>query len=380
MPIKKTYYEILGVSRSATAQEIKRRYRQLVRKYHPDVAQDKAAAKAAFLRISEAYQTLVNPDKRVIYDASLDAEMFRVQRRRPASAPGGTAGPQGGRRETQASTRNRVAEAQRRVREAQAAFVQGQFRSAIWACRQAQTLDRRNVQAHVILGDIYRIQGRVEDAMAMYTIAAQLDPKNADAQAKLSRLAHRSRPGEVVKHGERQAALRMGLNLMGGSMAAFLLMLLYMSPGQPIFWLQQHLPFVGTWSIMLFAVLSIVGVLAGFLLSVNESVELLDDALVFQAVRSPGPRRMSYPIGLILIIFNFFSFYLAVGIYALIGVVQESVSKSVIKAFAATFAVMLLASAVYLPGRSQVLLFGGNVAFPALLFGWAVGDMFRTGW
>ncbi len=170
------------------------------------------------------------------------------------------------------------------------------------------------------------------------------------------------------------------MNLMGGSMAAFLLMLLYMSPGQPIYWLQQHLPFVGTWSIMLFAVLSIVGVLAGFLLSVNGTVELLDDALVFQAVRSPGPRTMSYPIGLILIIFNFFSFYLAVGIYVLIGVVQESVSKSVIKAFVATFVVILLASVIYLPGQSQVLLFGGNVVFPALLFGWAVGDMFRTGW
>ncbi len=64
----------------------------------------------------------------------------------------------------------------------------------------------------------------------------------------------------------------------------------------------------------------------------------------------------------------------------LIGVVQESVSKSVIKAFVATFVVILLASVIYLPGQSQVLLFGGNVVFPALLFGWAVGDMFRTGW
>ena len=381
MPIKRTYYEVLDVPRTATPEQIKRRYRRLARQYHPDVAEDKAAAKAAFLDISEAYRTLINPDKRVIYDVSIDAEMFRVQTSRTrASTSAERTGPRARPAHTQPSAASRVAEAQRRVREAQAAFVQGQFRSAVWACKEAQRLDRRNVQAHVILGDIYRIQGQAENAIAMYTVAAQLDPRNTDVQVKLGRLTRHSRIREPGMGIESRAVLKMGLNLMGWSMVAFLFVLLAMSPGEPIAWLQQHLPMVSTWSTMLFAVLLIAGALTGFLLSVNETVEPLDDELVFQVVRSPGPRRLGYPVGLILVLFNFFSFYLAVGVYVVIGLVQESTSKSVLKAFAAVFALALLASVLYAPGRSQVLVFGGNVVFPALLFGWAVGDMFRPGW
>ena len=80
---------------------------------------------------------------------------------------------------------------------------------------------------------------------------------------------------------------------------------------------------------------------------------------------------------MILLVFNLFNFYLAVGIYSVIGLIQESMSKSVLGAFAAVFMLVLLASIVYGADRSQVLLFGGNVVFPAVLFGWAIGDMFR---
>jgi hypothetical protein len=167
---------------------------------------------------------------------------------------------------------------------------------------------------------------------------------------------------------------------MGLSMAAFMLILLAMSPGQPISWLEEHLPMIGTWSTMLFAILLINGALTGFLLSVNETVQPLDDELVFQSVRASGSRAASYPVGLLLILFNFFSFYLAAAMYTLIGLVQESLSRSVLKAFVATFALVSLSALVYTTGSWQVLVFGGNVAFPAVLFGWAIGDMFRPGW
>lgn len=387
MPAKKTHYEILGLPRTATKDQIKRRYRQLVRKYHPDVAQDKEAAKAAFIQITEAYNTLINDDRRVIYDASLDAEMFRVELKRPEPPPSSQAARSsattsaGSRGHSAQSPGTRASQAQKWVREAQDYFIRGQFRQAIWACREAQKLDPRNVQCHVILGDIFRIQGQIENAIAMYSIVVQLDPRNVDVQTKLNRLVRQSSSSvERSASGERRAALRMGLNLMGVSMSLFLLFLLAMNPGQPIQWLAMNMPIVGTWSTMLFAVLMINGALVGFLLSVNETVHPLDDELVFQAVRAPGVRPASYPIGLILVLFNFLNFYLAAGVYLIIGLVQESVSKSVMRAFVATFGLILLTALVYAPGVSQVLLWGGNVAFPALLFGWAVGDMFRPGW
>jgi curved DNA-binding protein len=65
------YYEVLGVPRSASAQEIKKSYRQLARKHHPDLqpAAERAQAAERFKEINEAYEVLSDPDKRAKYDA-----------------------------------------------------------------------------------------------------------------------------------------------------------------------------------------------------------------------------------------------------------------------------------------------------------------------
>jgi curved DNA-binding protein len=62
------YYEILGVPRTAGADEIKTAFRKLARVHHPDVAKDKVAGEAKFKEINEAYEVLGDPDKRKKYD------------------------------------------------------------------------------------------------------------------------------------------------------------------------------------------------------------------------------------------------------------------------------------------------------------------------
>jgi molecular chaperone DnaJ len=62
------YYDVLGVARDADEGSIKRAYRQLARKYHPDVAKDKVAAETHFKEINEAYEVLSDAQKRANYD------------------------------------------------------------------------------------------------------------------------------------------------------------------------------------------------------------------------------------------------------------------------------------------------------------------------
>jgi molecular chaperone DnaJ len=62
------FYTVLGVARDADESTIKRAYRQLARKYHPDVATDKAAAESHFKEINEAYEVLSDAQKRANYD------------------------------------------------------------------------------------------------------------------------------------------------------------------------------------------------------------------------------------------------------------------------------------------------------------------------
>ena len=65
---KRDYYEVLGVSKNATAEEIKKAYRQKAIQFHPDKNPGDKASEEKFKEAAEAYEILSNPDKKQRYD------------------------------------------------------------------------------------------------------------------------------------------------------------------------------------------------------------------------------------------------------------------------------------------------------------------------
>ena len=88
MPPKKDFYEVLGVKRNADEKELKRAFRRLARKYHPDVNPGNKEAEQKFKEMAEAYQVLSDPEKRRQYDQFGQAGQSWSQ-----AGPGGAPGP-----------------------------------------------------------------------------------------------------------------------------------------------------------------------------------------------------------------------------------------------------------------------------------------------
>ncbi|MDH7568112.1 MAG: DnaJ domain-containing protein [Armatimonadota bacterium] len=378
MPQGRTHYEILGVPRTADTEEIKRQYRRLVKRYHPDVATtDAAAAQRAFVRVTEAYHTLVDPQKRESYDRDLrlrEAQQahHRAQTQRPSGAAHTTAeAAYAAHVRAQAHARARQQQADRLFAEAQMDLSRGRIPQAFAALQKVLRYNPRHAGAHSLLGDIYRVQGRVEEAIRMYTLAVQLNPDSRQDLEKLERLARQNRLAtEAQVHG-----LSSWMRLAAAVACLVFVALVFLpshAPGDPLL---PNFVLLRSWTDNL--VLSMVGagLAGGSLLVLTGYVTNLDDEFLLATVRTGGG---PLPIGVLVLLVSLIFYPLAVFFYVVNAIMQESASTGMVRLLLVCTGTVVLFALALPEAAPQTLLFGGNVLFPSLLLGCLLAGMVRA--
>jgi curved DNA-binding protein CbpA len=217
MSLQRNYYEVLGIPPGATTDQIKKKYRELARKYHPDVVQDKAFGQRVFTQINQAYHVLADPERRAQYNSTLAphssngsssngstntskmppvaSAMPPVAPQMPPVAPSEPLDP-------------RKAQAVRDfLGEADNAIMAGKPIEARTICTKVLELDPRNVRGLEILGDALVQMGRREEAAVQYRKALQIAPSTL-VQAKLNRAMQTSPSTQTVRPENSRAATR----------------------------------------------------------------------------------------------------------------------------------------------------------------------------
>jgi tetratricopeptide (TPR) repeat protein len=379
----KTHYEVLGVPESATGDEIKKRYREMARKYHPDVATDKELAAQIFALITEAYKTLSDTDSRKSYDAELLLKKRRGQEQvRRASGFG--AMPTGGPRDSSAPRTARESahsEADRLITQAQAAFVRNKMSEARNLAEQARRYNPRSAAAFEVLGDISRVQGKTDEAIGFYTMVLQIDPRNGAVRQRMERMARasgpfpappspRSRAGAdplaaVPEHKRPIARLLVGL--IGYAGVALLLLVGAFGGGN---WKRAGLPLVSEWSLPLVALLVLCGLILGATMAATGAVRRIEDDFLLKT------RGVGAPLGGLMMLVGALCFWIAGLVHLAIALVQESHTSSLLRVYGSIALTTVLAT-LSLGGGWQTLVFGGNVVLLAYLLGWFAGDYLR---
>ena len=405
-----SFYELLGVEPTATPEDIKKRYRELARRYHPDINSSPDAAQK-IKRINEAYHILGDVDRR----SSYDAERLLSQRptepanggRSTTSAGQGNASYNGFGRSSSASSyapqrpvQNTIAEdksfgqVDRLLKEAQLAYVNRRYREVENCCGQILLIEKENATAHELLGDVCVRRGKLESAAVHYSYAVQFNPRNYVAQSKLERLIGKEsgvtfnsptmklsdRSGEGWRPPARlnKEVNTGGLSIILCTLFFLMLGLLAAFPGDTF---KNDLSLLSDLSLNLLGALVINGVIAGILLAFFGTMRPITEELLS---RNVDPERRNTPIslGVLLVLFSLVSFYLSLTVYLFIALVKSRFSRSIFRVYAM---VLLLAGAfalAYQPANAhssemQVFLFGGNLLFPTALLGWAIGDAIR---
>lgn len=415
MSENRTHYEVLSLPPEASPEQIKKRFRELARKYHPDLNRDHPEYHEIFIQITAAYEVLNDTARRARYDLDLRDKQRKqadarsgaygsapfTQQSRPspppgsASRPSSSTPPPGARPPSTAGDFRARREAEQRkqavarqMEQARQAFQRGNYRDAQRLCEDVvQTT--RNAAAYDMLGDVYSRQGRYDDAIQSYTLAAQMLPNDGRIMTKLNRAVQQSRRGgasavgdDFLRNsaayapprvdGQKRVGYQLAVTFFGLAVVFFLMAWPLGRNDTPM-----GLGFAPHWTLSHLAFMAIDGVFAGAVLAAAGWLRPPDQELLYQTF---GVGRLNIPLGLLVIVTALLFYPLALLAYLPVAYRQASVSRSVLTVFAATFFLVLGFTFADPQSQTETLLLGGNVLFPALIMGWFIGELFRPSW
>ena len=382
------YCEVLGVPPNATDEQIRRRFRELARKYHPDVNRSPDAERL-FKEITEAYRVLTSPSLRADYD------LMRHRAQQARSGSGRTTGTPPPRSRpawqqhtqqrrtaadfssTYTSARSSELEAQQLLQSAMLAYARGSLHEAASLAKRVLRLQRHNAQAYEILGDVYRQERRIEEAIAMFTCALQCNPRLESAQSKLDALLRqRYFAGTQPPHASHTSIRWARYGTILGWAAVIMLVLAPWYLALEADGTFQGIGFVSRWSMALVLLMLTAGMLAGALISLSGAVEPIAQ-VVWWPHRQGLPQARLAVAGLLGVL-GLFAFYAAAFLYLLIASTQNAFHRTLNRAVGVVVGLTLGFLLSYAPGREQVALFAPNLLWFGVLCGWAFGDAVRA--
>jgi len=198
MHLQRNYYEVLGLPKAATTVEIKQRYRELARKFHPDLVEDKALGQRIFTQVNQAYRTLSDTERRTEYDKSLYGSAVG-RGGTPTIVSVSNANRQNG--NGNGNGTHPKPNVDNLVREADDAMMMGQASKARSLCDAVLKVDPDNAKTLGILGDALAHLRKNDEAAAAYRKSLSV-AQTSIIQAKLSRLESLIESDRAEEHPE----------------------------------------------------------------------------------------------------------------------------------------------------------------------------------
>lgn len=177
MHLQRNPYEVLGLPPVATTEDIKKKYRELARKYHPDLVQDKALGQKVFMQINQAYRILSDPERRAQYDESQRAANSKATATRTKAPINGNGVSANGSNNGHTVSKQTV-DINTLLREADMAIMDGQADKAKTICHSILAEDANNARAYGLLGDAYKQMGKSSEALKAYRKSLAISPSS----------------------------------------------------------------------------------------------------------------------------------------------------------------------------------------------------------